>query len=89
LRIAKYVDDIAISVQGKCSDVQEMAISAFDWMECRLRLDLGLEVSLAVGVGQSAKEGKSVVIASNCWLREKWRRAPELAAYVWSLPPAT
>ncbi len=71
LRIAKYVDDIAISVQGKCSDVQEIAISAFDWMECRLRLDLGLEVSLADGVGQSAREGKSVVIASSEWLRAK------------------
>jgi hypothetical protein len=71
LRIAKYVDDIAVSVQGKCSDVQEMAINAFDWMECRLRLDLGLELSLASGVGRSARDGKSVVIASNEWLRAK------------------
>ena len=66
LRLAKYVDDVALSAQGANVDVAYRALGAFDRLRALLEGGLQLEVSVQAG----DKAGKSVALASNAWL---WR----------------
>jgi hypothetical protein len=67
LAVAKFVDDIAISVSGTSKDALDLALCAFDWLVARFD-SIGMEVSLS---GPGRKRGKTVALVSNRWLHLK------------------
>ena len=69
--LAKFVDDLAIPVAGVSKHVQDVALHAFDWIAERLSGELELEVSVDKGAGAARKNGNTVLVVSNGWLRAK------------------
>ncbi len=50
LKLDKFVDDLALTVVGTRSAVQELAIRAYDWIEVRPRDELGMHGNVGSGL---------------------------------------
>jgi hypothetical protein len=66
LRVIKYVDDIALAAKAVGAQAADAALEAFDWLNSFFRDELQLDISL----NSTVKQGKTVALTSNMWLRK-------------------
>ena len=71
IRLAKYVDDLSITVKGPRDQAADMAVAATRRLMHALEHDLDMEVSKST----ASKKGKSVVLCTHEGRKQRMRRA--------------